>query len=247
MPYLVASSIFSSLLVVTGLAACSTARYSTEPGAPSIIVPALFAEGSGEPGKTEPPAPSAAPSQSAAPAAPAADFVNVERHAPKPSTAPDPTALRMAEQVEYELELKEGKISVVSVKPLKLSSPIVTPRRIGRYAIELSIGPELLERLRFDFPATAADDPVAPGEKPPLSAPLTLSARAIARVKLRVPHSPRVRRALLVDRALGTATELDWPLPEVPRAPNAPASPAPPPALAPSSSSNAPLPTPPAP
>lgn len=143
----------------------------------------------------------------------------------------------MAEQVEYDLELSEGKIRVVSVKPVKLTAPIVTPRRIGRYAIELSIGPELIERLRFDFPATAADDPVRPGEKKPLSAPLTLSERAIARVKLLVPQSPRVRRALLVDRGLETATELEWPLPDVPRAPasaTAPTAPAPSAAPAPS-------------
>jgi hypothetical protein len=229
------SSCFSSIIVASALAivACSSARYSSEPGAPSIVLPARFAEGSGEPSKAQHaparPAPSAA-----------APVGSVSTPALKPSTAPDPAALRMAEQVEYELELKEGKVSVVSVKAVKLSAPIVTPRRIGRYAIELSIGPELLERLRFDFPATAADDPVKPGQKKPLSAPLTLSERAIVRVKLLVPQSPRVRRAVLVDRGLETATELEWPLPEVPKAqPAASASPpagAPAPSAAPASS-----------
>jgi hypothetical protein len=131
-----------------------------------------------------------------------------------PNTAPDPTALRMAEQVEYELELNEGKVHVVSIKVVKLPSPIVTARRLGRYAIELRIGPELIERVRFDFPGTAADEPELPGKKK-LYAPLTLGARAIARVKLLVPQSPRVRQAVLVDRALSTATALDWPLPDV--------------------------------
>lgn len=143
----------------------------------------------------------------------------------------------MAEQVEYELELNEGKIRVISVTAVKLPSPIVTPRRIGRYAIELGIGPELIERLRFDFPATAADDPVKPGQKKPLAAPLTLSERAIVRVKLLVPQSPRVRRALLVDRGLETATPLEWPLPEVPKAAPAGApSAAPSPSAVPASS-----------
>jgi hypothetical protein len=196
---------------------CSGARYSAEQGAPSLVLPARFAEGEGEPGKANaaPPSSAAAPAPSASAAAPPAL---------KPSTAPDPTALRMSEQVEYDLELAEGKIRVVSVKPVKLASPIVTPRRLGRYAIELSIGQELIERLRFDFPATAADEPVVPGAKKPLSAPLTLAERAIARVKLLVPHSARVRRALLVDRGLDTATELDWPLPEVTRAAPAPST-----------------------
>jgi hypothetical protein len=125
--------------------------------------------------------------------------------------------LRSAEQVEYELELKEGKVRVVSVKAVKLRQPVVTPRRIGRYAIELVIGKELIERVRFDFPGTAADEPQV-GTKKPLYAPLTLGERAIARVKLQVPHSPRVRRAVLVDRALNSATELEWPLPDVPKA-----------------------------
>lgn len=198
-------------------AACSSARYSTEPGAPTLVLPASFAEGKGEPGaksgtplpSTPPPA-TAAASGSAAPVAPA--FT--------PSTAPDPTPLRQAEQVEYELELSEGKVRVVSVKAVTLPAPVVTPRRLGRYAIELGIGPELIERVRFDFPGTAADEPQVGGKKK-LYAPLTLSERAIARVKLLLPHSPRVRRALLVDRALNTATELEWPLPPVPKAPPA--------------------------
>lgn len=122
----------------------------------------------------------------------------------------------MAEQVEYELELANGKVSVVSVKPVKLPAPVVTPRRVGRYAIELSIGHELIERVRFDFPGTAADEPQLDTKKK-LFAPLTLSERALARVKLQLPHSPRVRRAALIDRAANTAIEIEWPLPELPR------------------------------
>ncbi len=136
------------------------------------------------------------------------------------------------------LELRDGKVHVVSVKAVKLSAPVVTPRRIGRYAIEIGIGKELIERVRFDFPGTAADEPIVSAKKP-LYAPLTLGERAIARVTLLVPHSPRVRRAVLVDRAQNTATELEWPLPDVPKAPataassGAPAEPKAPPAAAP--------------
>jgi hypothetical protein len=207
----------SLALVPWTAVACSSARYSTEPGAPTLVVPARFADGRGEPGAKSgttlpatPPRATASAAGSAAPTAPALT----------PSTAPDPTPLRRAEQVEYELELSEGKVHVVSVKAVTLPSPVVTPRRLGRYAVELSIGPELIERVRFDFPGTAADEPQI-GPKKPLFAPLTLSERAIARVKLLLPQSPRVRRAVLVDRALNTATELEWPLPAVPRAPAA--------------------------
>jgi hypothetical protein len=200
---------FLALLMILG---CSSARYSNEPGAPTLVVPARFAEGKGEPAVAPPPRPAvaaAAPSASTstAPAAPPL----------APSTLPDPTPLRMAEQVEYELELANGKVTVVSVVPVKLAAPVVTPRRLGRYAIELSIGHELIDRVRFDFPGTAADDPQL-DKKKKLFAPLTLSERALARVKLQLPHSPRVRRAALVDRAANTATEIEWPLPDVPRA-----------------------------
>jgi len=202
-------------LVPLGAAACSSARYSTEPGAPTLVLPANFAEGKGEPGAhSGTPLPSSPPPPASASAAPVAPAFT-------PSTAPDPTPLRQAEQVEYELELSEGKVHVVSVKAVTLPAPVVTPRRLGRYAIELGIGPELIERVRFDFPGTAADEPQI-GSKKRLYAPLRLSERAIARVKLQLPQSPRVRRALLVDRALNTATELEWPLPVVPRAPAKP-------------------------
>lgn len=143
---------------------------------------------------------------------------------PTPSIAPDPTPLRLAEQVQYELELRDGKITVLSVTPLKLAQPIVTPRRVGRYAIELSVGKELIDCLRFDFPATAADDPVLGGKKK-LNAPLTLSEHAVGHLKLLVPQSPRVRRAALVDRAANTATELEWPLPPPPPPPAPSATP----------------------
>lgn len=201
-------------LLVVPLLACSPVRYSTEPGAPTLVVPARLAEG-----KAKPAASAAAPAASAIPPVASASA------APAPlafSTAPDPTPLRMAEQVEYELELSDGKVNVVSVKPVKLAEPVVTPRRFGRYAIELSIGHELIDRLRFDFPGTAADD-VQPGSKQSLSAPLTLSAHALARVTLRVPQSSRVRQALLVDRATGIASLLEWPLPSVPAVAPAPA------------------------
>jgi hypothetical protein len=205
------------------LLACSPARYSTEPDpshrldserngqlAPKLVFPGRYAEGSPQAPPSSAPFASAVAAVSSAPPVPAA---------PAASKQPDPTPLELAEQVEFDLELAEGKIRVVSVKPVRLSKPVATPRRLGRYALELSIGNELIERVRFDFPGTAADEPM-PGRKK-LDAPLDLSSRAIARVKLLLPHSPRVRRALLVDRAMNTVQELEWPLPAPPPKPAA--------------------------
>jgi hypothetical protein len=236
--------LFVCFLLTVG---CSSARYSTEPGAPSLVMPAHFAEGKGEPSAAPPPAVAPAASASAAPAAGGAAST-ASPPALSPSNLPDPAALRMAEQVEYELWLEQGKLRVASVRAVKLPAPVVTPRRMGRYAIELGIGSELIERVRFDFPGTAADDPPSAAKKP-LFSPLTLSERAIAHVTVRVPQSPRVRRALLVDRALNTATELEWPLPEVGKA--APATvtsvSAPAPAATPTPAAPAPVPAAPAP
>jgi hypothetical protein len=130
------------------------------------------------------------------------------------SKLPDPTPLKSAQQIEYQLELSEGKVKVVSVKPVTMREAIATPRRMGRFALELSIGQELIERVRFDFPTTAADEPQTGPKR--LRTPLDLGSRAVAHVTLLVPHSPRVRRAVLFDRALETVMELEWPLPAPP-------------------------------
>jgi hypothetical protein len=165
-------------------------------------MPARIAEGdTGKP--ATPTVPSASPS--ASPSAPKASEPELSA-----STAPDPEPLRTAEQVEYELELSGGEVRVLAMRNVKLNEAKVTARRMGRYAIELGIGRELIERVRFDFPGTAADE-VTPGPERPLSAPLTLSARAIVRLKVQVPYSARVRRAVLVDRALERAQVLPWP------------------------------------
>ncbi len=137
---------------------------------------------------------------------------------------PDPAPLKSAQQVEYQLELSEGKVKVVSVKPVTLKEAIATPRRMGRWALELSIGQELIERVRFDFPTTAADEPQTGPKR--LRTPLDLASRAIVRATVLVPHSERVRRAVLLDRAHETVTDLEWPLPAPPPpAPGASASP----------------------
>lgn len=195
--------------------ACSSARYSTEPGAPTLIVPARFAEGTGGPGGSAAPSASAAPAPSAS--APAVPPYTI-------SKLPDPTPLKSVQQVEYQLELSEGKVKVVSVKPVTVREAIATPRRMGRWALELSIGQELIERVRFDFPTTAADEPQSGRKR--LKTPLDLGSRAITRVTVLVPHSERVRRAVLFDRAHESVMELEWPLPAPPPpAPSASASP----------------------
>jgi len=147
----------------------------------------------------------------------------------------------MAKQYEIHAVWENYRVRVQSVRPVTYREAIVTERRMGRFALELWVGQELIERVRFDFPLLAAEDPT-PGKRRPLHEPPTF-AGSVLQAKVMVPASTRARRAVIVDRATGNETVLEWPPVPAPSsaAPAAasgakPAPPAPPaPAPAPSS------------
>jgi hypothetical protein len=133
-----------------------------------------------------------------------------------PGSLPDPKALRLARQWEYEVVYDRGEVRIENVTERNFSKPVVTARRMGRYAIELWIGKELVERVRFDFPLLAAEE-ARSGRRHPLKEPPSFGAGAVVSRRVLVPASPRATRAVLVDRATGRTLTLDWP----PREPNA--------------------------
>jgi hypothetical protein len=183
------------LLCLLLLAGCGAGRPNDPdtPG-PGLIFPAHFAEGDNEEERAR---------QQAKPAP------RVEERKPKGSQ-PDPEPLRQQKQYEYELVYQGGKVSVASVRPMSYAQPVVTARRMGRFAIELWIGQELVERVRFDFPLTSADEP--PGkERRRLGAMPNLGDGATVTRTVLVPAAERARRAVLVDRATGSETDLPWP------------------------------------
>jgi len=135
---------------------------------------------------------------------------------------PDPKALRLARQWEYELVYDRGDVRVESVRERNFSQPVVTARRMGRYAIELWIGKELVDRVRFDFPLLAAEQ-VPSGPRRPLKDPPSFAPGAVVARRVLVPASPRATRAVLVDRATGQTLRLDWPPREPPGASPSPA------------------------
>ncbi|MCA9646314.1 MAG: hypothetical protein KC492_36745, partial [Myxococcales bacterium] len=92
-------------------------------------------------------------------------------------TAPDPEPLSLKDQWEYTLHYVGGEVSVERVRKLIYPKPVVTDRRMGRFAIELWIGRELVERVRFDFPMLAAEEPPS-GKRKPLHEPPSLAAGA---------------------------------------------------------------------
>ncbi len=118
---------------------------------PGLVFPAEFAESKGESERYDDAAP-ATPKLEPAPSEPP------RRLAPDPSRSARPT-IRVRDR------LRARGASCSERAQVTYPNPVVTARRMGRYAIELWIGQELIERVRFDFPLTAADEapPSGPG------------------------------------------------------------------------------------
>lgn len=183
---------------------------------PGVQFPTTLGQGSDQPGK-EPRRPRPSEGATAA-AATATEPTNAGSAAPTatapvpvPAAAapPDPEPLKSAAQWEFEVATENGVASVVSVRAVDLPKPVATPRRFGRYAIELWIGQELIERVRFDLPLYEAGDPRA-AAKPRFPVP-EFEKGANVRVRVQLPRAERARRAVLVDRATSRIVELPWP------------------------------------
>ncbi|HLV20725.1 MAG TPA: hypothetical protein VKZ49_07580 [Polyangiaceae bacterium] len=190
-------------LAMVLLMGCSQASYGNRETGPTLSLPVRLAEGSDQDAGAPPPA----GGDAEAPPDAAAAW-------PSP---PDPEPLRMAEQWEYELLYSAGEISVQRVTPLRLRQPAVTGRYMGRFAFELWIGHELIERVRFDFPLLAAEPAPSVGPARPLHEAPRLDRGAVVSRRIRVPASPRATRAVILDRATGEVIELPWP-PDQPQA-----------------------------
>jgi hypothetical protein len=135
---------------------------------------------------------------------------SVEAEPPGADSPPDPRPLVAGRQWEYVVRYAGGELSVKSVVERRFDRPRATARRMGRFAIELWIGRELVDRVRFDFPLLAAE-PAPQGDREPYREPPSFAIEADVTQTVLVPASDRARRALLVDRATGRSVELDWP------------------------------------
>ena len=85
-----------------------------------------------------------------------------------------------------------------------------TARRFGRFAFELWLGRELVDRVRFDFPLLATETP-APASPRPIHDTPRFAPGARVSVMLRVPASERATRASILDRATGEVIDVTWP------------------------------------
>jgi hypothetical protein len=192
------------------LTACATAHLAqVEPGHPALVMEHHIAEGKGE-GSDLPAKPDGGAPPTSYAFAPAPNAPPPPPPSPLAGSQPDPEPLVMKDQWEYQVLFSNGSASVEGAVKRSLPKPVATPRRMGRFALELWIGHELIDRVRFDFPMIAAEDVPGKARRPLHDAP-NLSPHATARVRVSLPASPRATRLMLVDRATEKAQELPWP------------------------------------
>ncbi len=124
---------------------------------------------------------------------------------------PDPKPLHTRDWVVYEFLFNKGQAELQSQSREQTAKPRDTARVVGRYAIELWIGCELIDRVRFSFPLQAAEQLRAPSARHPLREQPSLTANAQLLTAVRVPLEARATRAEWVDRGTGLRTSLAWP------------------------------------
>jgi hypothetical protein len=123
---------------------------------------------------------------------------------------PDPEPLVERAWWSYPVTYDRGTIVIGEPELVCVPRPLPTPRRIGRFAFELWLGRELVDRLRFDFPLLATEEPPE-GPRRSLHETPRFAPGARVSVTLRVPASERATGARLLDRATGDTVAVTWP------------------------------------
>ena len=108
-----------------------------------------------------------------------------------------------------DLAYQGGAVSLRGARRVDLGKPLKTPRMMGRFAVELYVGRELIDRVRFDFPLLGATEEALDG--PTWNEPPSFERQLHTRTAVMVPASDRITRAVLVDRASARSTLLPWP------------------------------------
>jgi hypothetical protein len=160
------------------------------------------------PAAKKPPAPKPAAAASAAPAA------SAEPAVPAGGYAPDPAGVASRKQWLFDVSVRGGKARVVRADAVALDHAVTTARVLGRFAIELYIGKELLDRIRFNVPLTGDDrdpagDPKLQRRRRPFSQPTFDDVTT--RLKVQIADNPRATYVQLVDRATGDKQRFAWP------------------------------------
>lgn len=123
---------------------------------------------------------------------------------------PDPAPIATRKRWEYHVIHDGGRLCLGSIDRVEHPAPVETDRRMGRFAVEIWVGRELVDRARFDFPLLADAEPPDDGPRP-FDAPPTLSGGIHAVRAVSLPATDCPTRALLLDRASGQVWALPWP------------------------------------
>jgi hypothetical protein len=131
--------------------------------------------------------------------------------------APDPAPRSTRRKWAYDVSYRDGRFVVGRPTLVEHERPTPTPRAMGRFAIELYVGRELLDRVRFDVPLLNGEVP-APGTSLPRGS-VDWAKGANVHRRIEAPDLDRATYAVLVDRATGERTPLVWPPAEAPSPP----------------------------
>ena len=120
--------------------------------------------------------------------------------------APDPTPMPCDAVLVLSVRYDKGTLRLEKVRREVVAKGTTMPRRFGRFAAELYVGPTLLERVRFDFPLIHDDD--GPG--------VVFGRTLDFTVEVRVPDSDRPTKLELWDRATDKRWTFRYPPPLTP-------------------------------
>jgi hypothetical protein len=135
-------------------------------------------------------------------------FADALADAPKGGYPPDPPPHPSRNNWVFEMSAVGGKVTLNRVKAVTYEKPTETPRVVGRFALELYIGPELLDRVRFNVPLMGGES--GDGNRNGLPKP-RFDQNVTVKLTARMADSPRAAYLLLVDRETGDVQKLFWP------------------------------------
>lgn len=128
--------------------------------------------------------------------------------APRGGFAPDPPPRPSRKQWTIALTARDGKVTADKATAFMLDKPAESARVFGRFAVELWVGKELLDRVRFNVPLMGDEPPQ--GNRNKLPRP-RFDKNIAAHVTVRIADSPRASYLLVVDRDSGDAAKFEWP------------------------------------
>jgi hypothetical protein len=136
---------------------------------------------------------------------------------PKGGFPPDPPSQSTRKQWLFDVTYRGGVASATRARGVLRDKPVGSARVFGRFAVELWVGKELLDRVRFNVPLTGDDrdpagaenDPDRRTDRNPFKRPRF--DQVTTRTVVQIADSPRAAWAQVIDRATGATRRYWWP------------------------------------